>query len=359
MTDEWVSPGSVPAKMRAITMRRFGPPDVLMMDEVETPEPRAGEVLVRVAAVSVGRLLDLLARSGKHPFAHFEFPHILGAESAGVVTTLGDGVSNVAVGDRVAVFPVIVTGNDEQTRAGYPELSPSVELIGTQRQGAYAEFVRVPAENVRLVPEGMTPLEAICVVLAGAVAMNQFDRVGGVRDHTRVVVQGAASALGSTTALLARHLGADVIVSSRSAAKRQKLRELGFDHALDPCAADFADRVREIYGGRGAQVVVDNLAVEEIWRRGFDALGPGGSVVSSGAFLGSEVPINAKRLYSLGQRVVGVRTGNLASLDRAWLEVQRGFRGVLDRSFPLEDAAAAHTYVEGEDNVGRVGITVA
>lgn len=359
MTGEWVTPGSVPATMKAVTMRQFGPPDVLTMEEVETPEPRAGEVLVRVAAVSVGRLLDLLARSGKHPYAHFTFPHILGAESAGVVAALGDGVSDVAVGDRVAVFPVIVTGDDEQTRAGYPELSPSVELIGTHRQGAYAEFVRVPAENVRIVPEGMTPLDSICVVLAGAVAMNQFDRVGGVGEGTRIVVQGAASALGSTTALLARHLGADVIVSSRHEAKRAKLRELGFEHTLDPCAEDFADRVREIYGGRGAQVIVDNLGVEDIWRRGFDALGPGGSVVSSGAFLGVEVPVNAKRLYSLGQRVIGVRTGNLASLDRAWTEVHRGFRSVLDRSFPLEDAAGAHTYVEGEDNVGRVGLTVA
>ena len=80
--------------------------------------------------------------------------------------------------------------------------------------------------------------------------------------------------------------------------------------------------------------------------------------MSSGAFLGLEVPINIKRLYSLGQRVIGVRTGNLASLDRVWAEFGKGFRSVVDNTFPLEDAAKAHEYVEAGDNVGRVMLTV-
>jgi len=344
--------------MRAVTMRQFGPPDVLQVEHVDTPVPGDDEVLVRVAAVSVGRLLDLLARSGKHPYAKFTFPHILGAECAGVVAQLGNAVTGVEVGQRVAVFPVIVTGDDEMTRSGYPELSPSVELLGTHRQGAYAEYVRVPASNVRVVPADMTPLDAISVVLAGSVAMNQFDRVGGVGPGTRIIVQGATSALGSTTALLARHLGATVVVTSRHEHKRARLRELGFEHALDPSADDFCASARDIFGGQGAQVVVDNLGVVDIWERGFDVLAPGGAIVSSGAFLGLEVPVNLKRLYSLGHRVIGVRTGNLASLDRLWAEVGNGFRSVVDRSFVLEDAPNAHRYVEGEDNVGRVALTV-
>jgi len=354
----WPAVDGVPATMRAVPLTEFGPPEVLRPAEMPTPAPGPGEVLVRVGAVSVGRLLDVLARAGRHPYAHFRFPHILGAESAGTIAAVGAGVADLSAGDRVAVFPVVVSGEDEQTRSGFPELSPSVELIGTHRPGAYAEYVVAPAENVRVVPDGMDPLEAVAVVLAGAVAMNQFDRVGGVGPGTRIVVQGASSALGLTTALLARHLGAEVVVTSRHPAKRTRLRELGFAHALDPASGKLAHEVRESFGGRGAQVIVDNLGVEEIWRAGFDALAPGGAVVTSGAFLGQELPIDVKRLYSTGHRVVGVRTGNLASLDRVWAEVHGGFRSVIDRSFELGDACAAHRYVEAGGNVGRVALTV-
>jgi len=328
------------------------------MEMMPTPEPKSNEVLVRVAAVSVGRLLDLVARSGNHPYAHFVFPHILGADHSGVVAALGSGVLSVQVGDKVATLPPIFPEDDEMARSGFSELSPALEIIGTHRQGAYAEYVAVPAVNVRTVPEGMTPQEASAVVLSGSVAMNQFNRIGGIAQGTRVIVPGATSALGSTTALLARHLGGEVIVTSRSEEKRQKLRDLGFNHVLDVADENFADQARAAFGGNGAQVIVDNLGDEATWRRGFDALAPGGTVVSSGAFLGLEVPVNLKRLYSLGQRVVGVRTGNLTSLDNLWTHVNAGFRAVVDRSFPLERAAEAHRYVEAGENVGRVTLYV-
>jgi NADPH:quinone reductase-like Zn-dependent oxidoreductase len=355
---QWPTVQPVPDTMRAVTFREFGPPEVLKMEEVPTPRPAPGEVLIRVAAVSVGRLLDLLARSGKHPYAHFTFPHILGAEHSGVVAALGDGVDSVQVGDQVAAFPSVFPEDDEMVRSGFAELSPALQIIGTHRQGAYAEYVAVPAVNVRVVPPEMTPAEASAVMLSGTVAMNQFDRIGGIREGMRVVVPGATSALGSTTALLARHLGATVIVTSRSEQKRSRLRELGFDHVLDATCDDFAVQVKRVFDGKGAQVIVDNLGDEGVWRRGFDALAPGGTVVSSGAFLGLEVPINLKRLYTLGQRVVGVRTGNLTALDNLWTQVHDGFRTIVDRSFPLEDAASAHRYVEADDNVGRVTLTV-
>jgi NADPH:quinone reductase-like Zn-dependent oxidoreductase len=340
--------------MNAMPFRSFGEPEVLLSEVMTTPKPRPDEVLVRVAAVSVGRLLDLLARSGNHPYAHFSFPHVLGAEHAGTVVALGSQVTTVSIGDRVAVFPVIVTGDDEQTRAGYPELSPSVELLGTHRQGAYAEYCSVPATNVRVVPDGMSPEDAVALVLAGAVAMNQFMRVGGVGEGTRIIVIGATSALGSTTALLARHLGANVIVTSRSAEKRDRLRALGFEHVLNASDEVFVEEVKRIFAGRGAHVVVDNIGLADIWQRDQQCLAPGGAIVSSGAFLGLEAPVNLKTLYSFGHRIIGVRTGNLASLDRLWAEVDRGFRSVVDRTFMITDAPSAHHYIEAGENVGRV-----
>lgn len=357
-TNAWPSVTTVPDYMAAAVFRKFGDPEVLQMESVPTPAPKPGEVLVRVASVSVGRLLDVVARSGKHPYASFTFPHILGAEHAGVVAALGPGVSGLQIGNKVAGFPVVVQGEDDFTRAGYSELSPRLQLVGTHRPGAYAQYVCLPAENLTVVPQTMTPADVTALALAGPVAMNQFTRAGGVGEGTRVIVQGATSALGLTTALLAKHLGAEVIVTSRHESKQAQLRAFGFEHVLDAVEPSFVDEVGEVFGGKGAQLISDNLGAPLVWEHGLQVLAPGGVVVSSGAFLGHNVPVNLQRLYSKGQRVIGVKTGNLAAVGQLWQEVTKGFRTVTDRTFTLEQAPAAHHYVEAGCNVGRVSLVV-
>lgn len=341
--------------MAAVSFGEFGPPEVLQRVSLPTPQPDVGEVLVRVAAVSVGRLLDITARAGNHPYARFVLPHVLGAEHAGVVAATGPGVSGFAAGDRVAVFPAIADGTCDLCLRGYDELCPSLKLIGTHRPGAYAEYTAVPARNLHRVPPGLDPVQATALALAGPVAMNQLTRAG-FRPGQWVLVQGASSGLGSVTAALARHLGGHVIATSRIPAKRARLEALGLSAVLDATTEGFAAQVRELTGGRGADIVVDDLGEPRIWAATLDALAAGGTVVSSGAFLGREVAVNLQRLYSLGQRIVGVRTGNLASVPSLWAAVDDGFRPVVDMAFPLADAAAAHRYVESDSNVGRVAL---
>ncbi|NWL10398.1 alcohol dehydrogenase [Paenarthrobacter nitroguajacolicus] len=351
--------------MSAAVFHRFGPPDVLEVQSMPVPEISPREVLVRVAAVGVGRLLDLVARAGKHPYAKFNLPHILGAEHAGTVVAIGSEVEgdvcgtigSVRVGDRVAVYPGVSSADDVDAQEGRSEFSPALSIIGTHRPGAYAEYCAVPASNVFVVPPGMSPADAVAVINGGAVAMNQFDKVGGIRPGQRVLVQGASSALGSTTALLAKHLGAEVIATSRSSSKRKRLRELGLE-TLDVSDGSFAEDVRERFGDGGANLVVDNLGQPEIWQKNFEVLASGGSVVTSGAFLGREVTINLQQLYSRNQRIVGVRTGNLESAAKVWQEASRGFRSVVDRSFPFAQASEAHRYIENGGNVGRVQLAV-
>ncbi len=351
----WPTISAVPATMTAVTFREFGGPEVLRAEPIETPAPAPGEVLIKIGAVSVGRLLDLVARSGNHPYAKFAFPHILGAEHAGVIAGLGAEVEGLSVGDHVATFPIITCAACEFCVLGSTELCSSLQIIGTHRPGAYAEYISVPSSVVNLVPDTMTPTEAVAVTLAGAVALNQFDRAG-LQPGDRVIVQGGTSALGSTTALMAHHLGAEVIVTSRDAEKREKLRNLGFGVVLDATSESFAEDVRQAFAGRGAKIIVDNLGDPRVWANGMEALDKGGTMVSSGAFLGREVTVNLQRLYSNGQRVIGVRTGNLESARRVWDEVRRGFRSPTDRTFSLADAADAHRYVESNSNFGRVSL---
>ena len=149
-----------------------------------------------------------------------------------------------------------------------------------------------------------------------------------------------------------------MIAASRSAAKRDRLAALGADAVLDPLAPGFAEEVRALADGRGADIVIDSLGDDRVWQTSLDSLAPTGTLVSSGAFLGRHVLLDLPRLYLQGQRIVGVRSGNAASIAALWTEVDRGFRPVLDTSFPLDDAADAHRYLEDGQNVGRVSLVI-
>ncbi len=355
-------PGTVPDVMRATVFEAFGPPEVLVRREVATPSVGPDEALVRVAVTSVGRHLDLNARAGTHPYDGFRLPHILGAEHAGTVVQVGSEVTSARAGDRVAVFPVITCGRCQPCLTGRPEGCEPQQIIGIHRAGGYAEYSAVPALNLRVLAPGLDidPAAAAALALAGPVAMNQLTQAGMAAGDW-VLVQGAASALGSLTAALAVHLGARVIGTSRSAAKRRALDAIGVEATLDPTAADVTDRVLSLTGGHGVSLAVDDLGEPEIFAATMASLATLGTVVSSGAFLSGrsgEVGLDLRRLYLRSQRVIGVRTGTQASSDALWREVGNGLRPVIDRAFPLADARNAHSYLEEDSNVGRVVLYV-
>ena len=349
-------PDAPPATMHAVVFTRFGGPEVLEVTELPVHAVGAGEVLVRVAAVSVGRLLDLTARAGTHPYARFVLPHVLGAEHAGTVAAVGDGVHEVKAGDRVAVFPVLTCGSCRACREGATEACPRLQIMGVHRPGAYAEYTVVPAANVHVLPAGLDPWTAAGLALAGPVAYNQLSQAG-LRPEDWVLVQGGSSALGSLTAALAVHLGARVIGTSRFAGKRERMLEIGMIAAVDSASPAFVEEVLALTGGAGVNIAVDNLGDERVFEETLAVLGTRGTVVTSGAFLGQKPRLDLMRLYSRCQRIIGVRTGNAASAAALWREVDRGFRPVVDQAFPARRAADAHRYLEQDSNMGRVVLT--
>jgi len=170
-------------------------------------------------------------------------------------------------------------------------------------------------------------------------------------------VQGGSSALGSLTAALAVHLGARVIGTSRFAAKRERMLEIGMIAAVDSASPAFVEEVLALTGGAGVNIAVDNLGDERVFEETLAVLGTRGTVVTSGAFLGQKPRLDLMRLYSRCQRIIGVRTGNAASAAALWREVDRGFRPVVDRAFPARRAADAHRYLEQDSSMGRVVLT--
>ena len=342
--------------MPAVVFREFGPPEVLHVEEVATPQLAPDEVLVQVRAVSVGRYLDVSARAGLHPFPGYRFPHILGAEHAGLVAAVGPDVETPAVGQRVAVLPNISCGRCPRCLRGEDDLCPHLQLLGMHRPGAYAAYVAVPARNVFDVPPGIEPEGVTAVALAGAVVLNQLTRAG-FEPGQRVLVQGAAGALGLLSCSIVQHLGGRVIAMSRSAQKRAQLETLGLEAVLDPTAADVTQAVLDLTSGAGVEVVIDNLGDPAAWATSTAVLGSGGHLVSSGAFVNSELPLDLRTLYIRGQHVLGVRTGNLASARALWELVGAGYRPpVFGTSFRLPEAAQAHHLLQENGNTGRVSL---
>lgn len=348
---------STPDTMRALVFDQFGGPDVLRVAERPTPRPGPEDVIVRVAAVSVGRLLDLETRAGTNPIARVTFPHVLGAEHSGTVVAVGANVPTSRLGEHVAVFPVLTCGECRDCRAGHTEACFSLRLIGVHREGAYAEYAASPAVNAHVVPAGTTPVDAAALALAGPVAENQL-RAASITVGGWVLVQGGGSSLGSLTAALAVSHQARVISTSRSSVKRRQLLNLGVEVALNPTADDFVDAVMAVTGGRGVEVAIDDLGHPAIWDATMQVLATRGTAVTSGAFLGkSGVHLDLMRLYLRSQRIVGVRTGNAASAALLWEQVAAGFRPIVDRTFPISVAADAHRYMESGGHFGRIVLT--
>ena len=327
------------------------------MSEAPVPRPTSGEALVRVRAVSIGRTLDIAARSGGLPFAQIALPHILGAEHAGVVEAVDPGVDHVKPGDRVAVFPVVSCGRCRFCEAGRQESCNELQLIGIHRPGAYADYSCVPARNLHRIPDALSDVDAAALALSAPVAVHQLEQAC-VRDGSWVLVQAAGSALGSMTAVAAMHRGARVIATSRRGWKRERLVDLGVVAALDAEQEDFVERVRELTSGEGVDVIVDNIGSQSLWEAGLKVLAPTGIVVTSGAFVGERVEVDLRTFYTRSFRLIGVRTANTAAVADAWRAVETGLRPVVDRTFPLEHAAAAHSYLEEDQNFGRVALEV-
>ena len=350
----WADAVAPASTMPAVVFREFGPPEVLHVEEVSVPELGPDEVLVQVRAVAVGRHLDVNARAGLHPFPGYRFPHILGAEHAGVIAAVGSAVEESRIGKRVASFPNISCGRCRHCVRGEDDLCSQLQLLGMHRPGAYAAYVAVPARNVHEVPPDIQPEPVAALALAGAVVLNQLTRCRFTPGQW-VLVQGAAGALGLLSCSMIHHLGGRVMAMSRTAEKREQLSSLGFDAVLDPTATDALPTVLDLTSGAGADIVIDNLGDPAAWATSLAALASGGHLVSSGAFLGQDLPLDLRRLYIRGQHVMGVRTGNRKSVEELWELVSAGYRPPsFGEAFEMTEAARAHHLLEDNRNVGRV-----
>ncbi|WP_067071598.1 NAD(P)H-quinone oxidoreductase [Carbonactinospora thermoautotrophica] len=325
--------------MRAITIPQPGGPEVLTWTEVPDPVPGPGEVLIDVVATAVNRA-DIIQRQGFYPPPPGAPPYP-GLECSGVVSAVGDGVTEWRVGDEVCAL-----------------------LAG----GGYAEKVAVPAGQVLPVPRGLDLVEAAALPEVACTVWSNVFMLADIQAGESFLVHGGASGIGTMAIQLVKRHGCQVFATAGSPAKLERCRKLGADVAINYRDEDFVERVKAETGGRGVDVILDNMGAKYLMRN-VEALARGGRLMVIGLQGGRKAELDLNKLLTKcasvnGTTLRGRPTDEKATIvasvvEHVWPLVEAGEIGpVVDRVLPITEAAEAHRVVEASEHVGKVLLRV-
>lgn len=346
--------------MKAVYMTEHGGLEVLKYGDMPEPEIGPNDVRVRVRAAALNRL-DVYTRAGVRGTRRrdFDAPHILGGDSAGEIAEIGSAVRGRSVGERVVVNPRMTCGQCRQCAAGQDEFCESSGMLGSSRSGSYAEYVAVPSTSAVPIPDTLSFEEAASLPTVYLPSWTILVRKGALKSWETALVLSASAGVGTAGVQVAKHVaGATVIATTSTDEKAARARELGADHVINYAAEDIAERVREITGGRGADVVLDHVG-SEFWQAATRSLAVGGRYGICGVTTGYRAELQMGMMFTRYLTVFGVFMGRKEDMRQIVHAAGRGVvRGVIHQTFPLEDAAKAHEVMESRNFFGKLVLTV-
>ena len=322
---------------KAIRIHEHGGPETLRWDEVETGAPDAGQVLIRQTAAGLN-FIDVYHRVGLYPVA--SLPAIIGNEGAGVVEAVGDGVTSVQVGDRVAYCMSL---------------------------GSYTERRVVDADRLVKLPDGITDYQAAAMMLKGCTVQYLVKTIYPITSGDTILLHAAAGGVGLIACQWAKHLGATVIGTVGSDEKAELARAHGCDHTIVYTRENIVERVKELTDGAGVPVVYDSVG-KDTFIASLDCLQPRGLMVSYGNASGPVDPFSPGLLAVRGSlfltrptlaSYIGTRDELDASAADLFGVVESGaVKIAVSQTFPLEDAAQAHRALEARETTGSTVLTI-
>jgi len=327
--------------VKAVRIHEDGGPDVLRYEDVEDPTAAPGEVLVSLRAAGLNHL-DVWVRKG---LPSVPKPRILGADGAGVVADVGDGVDGFEIGDRVVVNP------------GIPH-DGRITVIGEHTDGTYCELKSIPAAQLYRLDGALTFEEGAAFPLTFETAYRMLVTKASIREGDWVLIWGIGGGVALAAFEIARAHGARTIVTSSSAEKLEKARALGADLAVDHVEGDVVQAVKEATGGSGADIVVETVG-EATWERSLAAAAQDGRIVVCGATSGHSPPARLYRLWWKQLAVYGSTMGMPDDFEGAYELIRSGRARVhVDSVFPLAKAATAHEHLESGAQFGKVVLSI-
>src|SRR5664280_332559 len=343
--------------MKAVIFREHGGVEKLEYADVPEPKISADEVLVRVKACALNHL-DIWVRQGLG--TPLEMPHIGGSDIAGEVAAVGANVKSVKVGQRVIISPGVTDGViDEYTTSGWDSASSSFDITGLKRQGGYAEFAKAHHTDVWPVSDKLSFEEWAAIPLVTLTAWHMLVTRARLKVGEMVLVHAAGSGIGTMAIQLAKVCGASqVFTTVGSDEKAAKAKALGGDVVINYRKQDFAEEVLKLTAKRGVDVIFEHIG-PETWPKNLLCLARLGRMVTCGATSGPQATVDIRYIYSRQLSVIGCFMGGRRELIEVLRLVEAGkLRPIVDRVFPLKEAAAAQQYMLDRKNFGKIVLKV-
>jgi NADPH:quinone reductase-like Zn-dependent oxidoreductase len=330
--------------MQAIVLRSSGGPEQLRLEEVPTPDPGYREVLVALRYAALNRR-DLLVRT--RPGYQESMPFIPGSDGAGEIAATGPGVRGFQVGDRAVIYPALNWGIHES----HP--SEAFEILGGPTDGTYAQYVRLPEENVFPIPPGLSTQQAAALPVAGLTAWRALISKARLQPGERVFIPGIGSGAALFATQIARLAGGRIFVTSHSDEKIRRALEIGAEAGANYTDPGWVEEIRKRSGG-GVEVVIDSVG-SATFSTGLDLLRPGGRLVTFGSTSGASISLEVRQLYSRQITIFGTTMGSPREFEAFQAAfASAGLLPVIDRSYSLKDAAEAHRRMESKEQFGKI-----
>jgi NADPH:quinone reductase-like Zn-dependent oxidoreductase len=341
--------------MKALHFKEHGDLNVIQYGDVADPKPGVGEVLVRVRACAINHL-DIWVRRG-WPGLKLKMPHWCGADVAGKIIELGEGVSGWEIGQRVVVDPGINILEDEFTRRGEFTLSPGYLVLGEQVRGGAAEYLAIPARNLAMMPEDLDYPEAAAPLLVSLAAWRMLIHQGKLRAGESVLVVGAGGGVNSMAIQIAKLAGARVFVVAGNKEKAARALELGADTILDRSKVDWVREIYRLTHKRGVDVVVDNVGMATI-SNSMKAVVRGGRIVIIGNTSGPHAEIDMRFIFGKQISLIGSTMGSHQDFRDVTTLLWNGkLQPVIDRVMPLSRGKEAYAILERGEQFGKIVLT--
>lgn len=343
--------------MKAVFFNRHGGPDVLQWGDVPTPTPGPDDVLIQVKACALNHL-DIWVRMGI-PGISVPLPHILGADVAGFITSVGANVATWTPGQKVLVAPGISCGLCPHCHADNDHLCDKYDILGQQSNGGYAEYVKVPAANVLPYPDPLTFEEAASIPLVFLTAWHMLVTNGKIQKGQTVLIHAGGSGVGIAAIQIAKLKGAHVITTVGSIEKGKRAKALlGADEVVNYRETDFQQDVLRRTHNRGVDLVVDHIG-QETFEKSLSSIAKGGKLLTCGATSGRQIQFDLRALFGKNITIYGSRMGRKKGLNEVLAHVNAGrLKPVIDSVVPLQDAAQAQRRMEERKNFGKIILRV-
>lgn len=342
--------------MKVVLFHQHGGPEVLQYADFPTPEPGVGEVLVRLRAAALNRV-DVTVRNG-WPGLKLEYPHIPGCDGAGIVEALGEGTSEFALGDRVAINANLGCGKCDYCLAGQDNMCRYWHLLGETVRGTYAEYISLPERQLYRLPADFDMRAAAAAALVYQTAWHSLINRGRLRPGETVLIVGAGGGVNSASVQVAKLAGAQAIVVASSSEKARLAESLGADHVIDRSnEEDWSKAAFLLTNKRGVDVVVDNVG--STFMSSLRALRKGGRLLTVGNTAGPKMEIDNRFVFSKHLSIVGSTMSTLQEFREVMGLVVRGrLKPVLDVSYPLKDAASAQERLQQGRQLGKITLDI-